>query len=241
MREEMREKMVLSWPLALHISPGLMPKLFLGLLLLLLPGRAIAQAIDVPAMVNANRKAPKTFATLQYGHLFESDVDDDSKISRDNAILGIGHRVDFGDEWNLLMMGTYTLHGYDFSDQGFYRWDDVHRGVALGLVGYQPNDRWNFFGGPIVRIWAESGADVGDSTTVGALIGFDHTTSDTLSLSLMVGLFSNIEDGPSLLPVPTVDWQFAEDWNFHLGLVTAVDPGIGVEISYQASESLLLC
>ena len=61
------------------------------------------------------------------------------------------------------------------------------------------------------------------------------------SLGLMIGLFSNIEDGPSLLPVPTVDWQFAEDWNFHLGLVTAVDPGIGVEISYQASESLLLC
>ncbi len=37
MREEMREKMVLSWPLALHIRPGLMPKLLLGLLLLLLP------------------------------------------------------------------------------------------------------------------------------------------------------------------------------------------------------------
>jgi hypothetical protein len=217
-----------------------MSGLLLGFVLLLLPGTAIAQAIDVPAMINADRNAPKTFASLQYGHLFEADVDDNSDISRDNAILGVGHRVDFGDEWNLLMMGTYTLQSYDFSEAGNYRWDDVHRGVLMGLVGYQPNDRWNFFGGPMVRYWGESGAHVADSSTVGAITGFSYATSDTLKLGLMVGVFSNIEDGPSLLPVPTVDWKFAEDWKFHLGLVSVVDPGVGVEITYQASKNLLL-
>lgn len=83
-------------------------------------------------------------------------------------------------------------------------------------------------------------ATIKDSTTAGAVAGFSYRSSDSLKLGLIVGAFSNIEDSVSLLPIPTVDWDFADDWAFHMGLVTAVDPGAGIEISYQMGDSMKL-
>ena len=55
---------------------------------------ADAQSVDIPAMVTADERVPPTVATFQYGHQFESDVEDiGTEMERDNALFSLGHRV----------------------------------------------------------------------------------------------------------------------------------------------------
>ncbi len=208
--------------------------------------QARAQAVDIPAIVQANPKAPNTIVMAQYGYQFEADVDDDSEIEKQTALFGVSHRIDFDEELSFFALGTYTFYGYDIdsgvpnSRQGVanYRWDDVHRGVLAGILSYQVDEDWQLFGGALVRTWGEGGADFEDTLTGGALIGFDWAASDNLSLGLIVGAFSQLEDSAAIMPVPTIDWRFAEGWRFYTGLVSVFDPGVGAELTWQVVDEL---
>jgi hypothetical protein len=55
----------------------------------------------------------------------------------------------------------------------------------------------------------------------------------------MIGVVSSIEDPISILPIPTVRWQFAEKWQYHLGITPLGGRnGIGTELTYSPSEKL---
>jgi hypothetical protein len=169
-------------------------------------------------------------------------------MRRNNVLFSVGHRFDLGEKTNFFAMGTYTLHGYDFSGNGgaspnaanVYQWDSVHRLVLAGMFGYQVDDRWRLVGGGLFRSWGENGADYGDSISGGLLAGFDYRSSDTLTFGLLVGAFSRLEDGVGLLPVPTVDWKFADAWKLHVGLVQVMDPGVGADLTWQLEDNLSL-
>lgn len=206
-------------------------------------GVASAQSIDIPAALAPDLKAPPTVATLQYGHQFETDVEDDgTEMARDNAFFGIVHRMKPGDETSFFAIGNYTLHAYDFSGasgpSNAYRWDDVHRLVLGGLVGHDVNDRWRLIGGALVRSWGEGGADFGKSITGGLIAGFDYHPSEDFSIGLLVGAFSALEDSVGLLPVPTLKWRFAEGLRLNVGMISVVDPGVGAELSWQISDDV---
>jgi hypothetical protein len=204
---------------------------------------AAAQIVDIPAMVLPDHGAPPSAISLQYGHQFKTDVEDDgSEISRNNVLLMATRRFDLSDKTQVVALGTYTLHGYDFSGNstGLYQWDDVHRGVLSAVVGHQIKDRWRVLGGGLIRSWAEGGADFGDSITGGLIAGFDYQSSDTLTVGLLVGAFSRLEDSVSLLPVPVVKWQFAEGWRWDVGMVSVMDPGVGSSLSWKATETIEL-
>jgi hypothetical protein len=167
-------------------------------------------------------------------------------MARDNAFLSFAHRVKLSEQSAFFALGSYTLHAYDFSSNNGgnvpdqvdnYQWDNVHRAVVGGLFGYDVNDRWRLIGGGLVRSWGETGADFGDSTTGGLIGGFDYHPSEDFSIGLIIGAFSRLEDSVGLLPVPTLKWNFAEDWRLHIGLVSVFDPGVGAEISWQVSDT----
>jgi hypothetical protein len=50
--------------------------LMMGLMMGLMTGPAFGQSVDIPAAMDSDTKAPPTFAVLQYGHQFETDVED---------------------------------------------------------------------------------------------------------------------------------------------------------------------
>lgn len=211
------------------------------LLAFLAPSIGFAQGVDIPAALNPDLKAPPTVATLQYGHQFSSDVEDDgTEIARDNAFFSLAHRVPLSEKSSLFVLGSYTLHNYNFSSNSgnAYQWDDVHRLVIGAMIGYELNERWRLIGGGIVRSWGEGGADYADSITGGLLAGFDFHPNDDFSVGVIVGAFSGLEDSLSLLPVPTLKWKFADSWRLNVGMVSVVDPGVGAEVAWQVSDTV---
>jgi hypothetical protein len=221
-----------------------------ALALATIPMAAFGQAIDIPAIVNADPKAPPTFAMVQYGHQFKADVEDPgTEIERDNAMFGLGHRFNLGEGTNLFTMASYTLHGYDFSGNGGppgpgngnkYQWDDVHRLVLAALVGHELTDEWRLLAGPLVRSHGEGGAEFGDTLTGGVILGFDYHPDPDFSIGLLLGVFSNLEDSVGILPVPVMNWSFAEDWKLETGLVSVFDPGVGAQLSWKVAETVAI-
>jgi len=215
-----------------------------------LPMAAFGQAVDIPAIVNADPKAPPTFAMVQYGHQFKADVEDPgTEIARDNAMFGLGHRFNLGEGTNLFTMASYTFHGYDFSGTGGppgpgngnkYQWDDVHRLVLAALVGHELTDEWQLVAGPLVRSHGGGGAEFGDTLTGGVILGFNYHPNPDFSIGLLLGVFSNLEDSVGILPVPVMNWNFAEDWNLETGLVSVFDPGVGAQLSWKVAEKVAI-
>jgi hypothetical protein len=207
-------------------------------------GQVSAQAIDIPAIMNPDLNAPPTIATFQYGHQFKTDVDDNSEMSRNNAFLSLSQRIKVADKTSVFLLGSYTLQAYNFNDdpsggsttQKHYQWDDVHRGVIAALVGHDVNDRWRLIGGALVRSWGESGANFGDTITGGVIAGFDYHPNEDFSIGLILGAFSALEDHVGILPVPTLKWQFAENWKWTVGLTTVLDPGVGSELEFTIND-----
>ena len=207
-------------------------------------GQVSAQAIDIPAVMNPDLNAPPTIATFQYGHQFKTDVDDDSEMSRNNAFLSLSQRIKVADKTSVFLLGSYTLQAYNFNDdpsggstpQKHYQWDDVHRGVIAALVGHDVNDRWRLIGGALVRSWGERGANFGDTITGGVIAGFDYHPNEDFSIGLILGAFSALEDHVGILPVPTLKWQFAENWKWTVGLTTVLDPGVGSELEFTIND-----
>ncbi|MBK7949622.1 MAG: hypothetical protein IPK00_12985 [Deltaproteobacteria bacterium] len=210
---------------------------------------ASAQAVDIPAILDADLKAPPTAVVLQYGHQFGADVadgggpgDKQTKLARDTAFFGLAHRFRLGERTTLFAIGNYTLHAYDFSGgrnaTNRYQWDRVHRGVVSGIVGHELGDHWRILGGGLVRTWGETGAKFEDTLTGGLLGGFDYHPNDDFSVGLLVGAISKLDGGVGLLPVPTLKWKFAEAWRLNVGMVQLVDPGVGAQINYQLTPGL---
>lgn len=203
-----------------------------------------AQAVDIPAVLDAEPGAPPTVAIAQFGHQFGAKVEDGggTEIARNTAFFGLGHRFALTERTSFFAVGNYTLHGYDFSGgratTNRYQWDRVHRGVLAGMFGHAIDDRWQIVGGGLVRTWGENGAEFEDTLTGGVLGGFSYQASEDLSIGLLVGVISKIEGGVGLVPVPTVRWKIDEALRLDVGMVQLVDPGVGAQLTYQLTPEL---
>ena len=67
--------------------------------------------------------------------------------------------------------------------------------------------------------------------------GVNYGLSEHLSLGLGLLVRSRLEDNGQVLPIPSLDWQFAEKWN--LSTHTGVS-GTGLTLSYKPFEQLTL-
>jgi hypothetical protein len=204
---------------------------------------AFAQTVDLPAILAADLEGPPSFAALQYGHQFKTDVEDGgADMSRDNAYFLTGHRFALAEKTSLMAIGGYTLQAYDFggNDNSFYQWDDVHRMVLGGLIGHDLNEKWRLMGGALYRSWGEGGADYKDSITGGFVVAFDYHPNEDFSIGLIVGAFSQIENEFGIVPIPTMKWHFAEDWRWNVGMLSVFDSGVGTEVTWQLSETVSL-
>src|SRR5436190_16516700 len=179
----------------------------------------------------------KSVITAGFGYRAESDLDDGGSSSMASLRLAGGTAMAVSERLSFSFLGSYTFNHYDFKNFLTDPWEDIHTLRLTPLLHYAIDEKWSVFGGPAVSISAEDGADIGDSFTGGGIIGFGYCVYDRLSLGFALGVFSRFEEDVAVLPVPIVDWRFADDWLLHIGFQeVAANGGLGAEIAYDLHE-----
>lgn len=213
-------------------------------------GPALGQGVDVPIATSHVETTSPTVVTFDYGHAFETDTDNNGNLSRNNASFDLRHRIALNQDLGITIAGGYQLSAYDFSGAanptngasngaGSFQWDDVHEGRIVGLVDWKVSEKWTLLGAAVVVTHVEGGGDLADAMTAGAAFGFDYQATEGLKLGLLVGATTGIEDSATLLPIPRVDWRFADGWRWRIDMISAFGArGIGTELSVRASDQL---
>lgn len=207
----------------------------------MLAGAAWGQAVDIPTVVTGSQDM-NSWVTGTYAHQFETDVDGGpAKFSRNDVNVVAGRRFAVGDDSFLVGNAAYQGSYYDFARGTFngLRWDDIHRITLMGGAGWTlgDGDDWTLILIGLVRSAGEGSAEFDETITAGGVVSVGYRWSDTLETGLVIGAISQLEDQASIIPIPTVDWRFADSWLLHFGLVNAAGyPGVGPEISYRGEH-----
>ena len=179
----------------------------------------------------------KSAVTFGLGHRANSDVDDGGESSLTSARFAGALAMNVNEKISFSFLGSYTFNHYDWKEVATDPWEDIHTVRLTALMHYNLNERWSVFFGPAAGFSAEDGAEISTSDSAGGIAGFGYRPNDRLSLGLAVGVFSRIEDDAAILPVPIVDWRFADDWALHIGFKeVAANGGVGADISYRLNE-----
>ena len=200
---------------------------------------AWGQAIDIPLIVTGTH-GPDAWMGVQYAHQFDVDVDNSTaEMARDSVQVVAGGRFEVGD--GNFLIGNIAYHGsyYDFSsgnDRSQLLWNNIHQATLMMGYGWTAGENWTLVALGMVRTAGESGADFGDTITGGAALAVDYRWNEDLSTGAILGVLSQLEDGAAFLPIPTLDWRFADGWLLHIGMVGMTYPGLGPEISYRSDK-----
>jgi hypothetical protein len=204
---------------------------------LALSSAAWGQAVDVDAVTPEPTKEPYVVFS-GYDHMFETDIKSNGQFARDAFNAGIGGRFALGESVGFTPRFTYELNSYDFTSGATpFRWDYVNQYSLLGLVDWKLGEHWSLLGGPMLRLAGEGAASFHNGTSVGALLGFSFNPSDDLSLGLALGVLSQIEDDPAIIPLPTIRWRFADAFTFRTGISQLGGrTGLGPDLTWSANE-----
>jgi hypothetical protein len=205
--------------------------------LLVLPLSAWAQAVDVDA--TTPEPSEKPYAVFSgYDHRYRSNISRNGSFSMESFRVGIGGRIAMGERFGFSPRFTYELNAYDFTDAAFpLQWDNVNQYTLLGLFDWKLGEHWRLLGGPLLRAAGEGSASFQNGTSVGGLLGFGWQPSQDLSLGLMLGALSQLEDDPAIVPIPTVRWKFADAWMFRFGIQDLGGRnGLGPELTWSINE-----
>ncbi len=207
---------------------------------LIVPAPPVYAQVAVVEVEPARKPTPFKL-DLGYSHLFNTDIDSGGDFQRN------GFRASFGAEFGLAPrlkldnVFAYEYHNYTFSGTSAFQWNDIHLIQYIPLLKWVESERWQFFVGPIVQVNAEDGADFGDAITGGGIVGFNYVRSPTLSIGLLIGALSQIEDDAVVAPIPVIRWKFAEQWMLRTGVSQLGSlSGLGAEVAWQAVKNLEL-
>ncbi len=165
----------------------------------------------------------------------EADIDGGGDFSEGRfSVMGLGI-IKLNEQWTVNPVFSYRLSLYDFS--GTDPWDDIHTLRTTPLVQYNLDDHWTIFGGPSVGFSAESDADIGNAFTFGAVVGVRYKISPNVTIGGGLGVFSQIEDDATILPLFTLNWQIADQLNLRAGFSeVAAAGGLGAELEWKFDE-----
>ncbi len=146
-------------------------------------------------------------------------------------------------ELDLSVKFRYALDAYSFSGASTVGvWDDVHTFGFQAMVSYRPSHEWTIFGGPILQISRESGADWDNAFSGGAVIGATYAYSEQLVFGGGVGVLSQLEDDVRAFPVLVLNWKINDELRLTTqgggrsatgtGLELIYDPGDGWEFAF---------
>ncbi len=189
--------------------------------------------------------SPAGWSTFSRGggvYQFDTDLDEGTSFNatRFNLEAGTGYRWNRQDSVSLAL--SYTYNGYSFSDgaePGAFSdkpWEDIHS-LSLGVpIRYGIDNNWSTFFIPSVRSTGESGASFSDTVTGGILGGFAYRFGDTLTIGPGIGVVSQLEDNPTIIPILIINWKISDKLSLETGRGQAATLGPGLTLNYRANE-----
>lgn len=208
--------------------------------MLMLAGPVLAQV----AVVEVDPKpAPKPFdIDLGYGYQANTDLKKSSGDFHRNSFRGgLNAEISFSDTFKLDNILSYENHNYSFSANSPFGWDSINRFLYAPAFKWRTTEQWALIAAPVVQWMGESGAKASKSFTGGALVGFNYVASPTLSVGLLIGALSQIEDKAVVAPIPVINWKFAESWILRTGVTRlGPTPGLGGEVGWNVADSVEL-
>ena len=142
-------------------------------------------------------------------------------------------------EYNIYQMQNNNRRW--FQRRNRFDWNKVHLVTLTSLLTYEMDEKWSFYGGPVINVGAEEGASIGRTFSGGGAAGFNYVFSPTLTAGAGLAVVSRIEDPVAAVPLVRLDWMFACKWNLHAGFSDlGSSAGYGMEVSWNPLEKLTL-
>jgi len=178
-------------------------------------------------------------------HQFETGVDGNKDMSVFHLSAGLDARARLNEDLGLGFRLNYGFDSYDFDGNFFGStlttdsddpWSDIHTVEFAMVVNYSLTDDLGVFGGPVIKVAGESGADWDDSLTGGGVFGASYRLNSDLRLGGGLGVVSQIEDDVRVFPIIIVEWAFADDWRISSNSFEMANYANGIELVYDATE-----
>jgi hypothetical protein len=168
---------------------------------------------------------------------FSSDIDSGGSFSITRFKVGALVPVRLNDDLVLATSLRYGLDAYDFNSTPA-PWDTINTLTAASILSWRVNETWTAYGGGFVKVSAESGADWGDGTTGGGLVGFNYKVDDDLSLGAGLAVVGQIEEDAKVLPLITAKWNYADYWRLDVGLTDVATLGYGAKLNWMFDKDV---
>jgi hypothetical protein len=196
-----------------------------------------AAAPDLLAVNLAPPQMPKFRLRLGAFHLFDADVDDGGEFSKSSVGFRFDSRLPVADQAAIDFSFGYQWENYDFSGSGALTgldpWDDVHNLAFRAILNWKIGDKYWLFGGPIVGMSAEDGADYSNAVVAGGQFGVRWRTSEDFNIGIGLTVISQVDDDPWILPLVFFNWDFAENWTLRSGAFDiGSQGGPGMEVAW---------
>ncbi|MEM9049770.1 MAG: hypothetical protein AAGC92_13745 [Pseudomonadota bacterium] len=201
----------------------------------------------LPAGPLAAQAAPETRAPLAFSldggalYQFDAGLDDGGEFSVARGYVEPGLTYSFGPAGSLGLRIGLGHAAYDFSPDAFVGglepWGGV-RDFRISLpVRWAAADRLQVFAIPSVRFDWETGADMTDGMTAGAILGAAWRVNDRLSIGPGAGVFSGIEEDVSVFPVLFLDWEITDGLSLRTASGLGASRGPGLVLDWQVSSN----
>lgn len=211
----------------------------LGMAGLCLP--AVAQDNDpvdtgeaAPVAEQGATRPPMTFSA-GVARQFNTDIDNGGNFSINRLHLGLALPFKIDDQFAVVTKFAYQLDEYDFGGGIPGGWGNINTFTAAGLLQYRHDEKWMFYGGPILRIAAE-GSDWSGATKAGGALGVNYTMNDKLSFGGGIIVIGQIKENALVMPILTANWKFADQWSLKLGMTDLATAGYGLTVAYDLNS-----
>ncbi|MEM9912347.1 MAG: hypothetical protein AAF922_16345 [Pseudomonadota bacterium] len=169
-------------------------------------------------------------------HQFDTDLDSGGDFSVSRAYIEPGLTYVLGPVGSVGVAIGYGYSDYSFSSASFRPWSDVNDLSFSIPIRWAVSPDFQIFAAPSLRFDWESGADMEDGFTAGAIVGAGWRISDTLFIGPGVGVFSGLEEDVNAFPVLVLDWQIADNLALKTGSGLGASRGPGLSLEWQASQ-----
>ena len=207
-------------------------------------GQTFAAEIGVGPSLDLTAPTTKTTPSrvyAGYGHQFKTDIDGGGNFYRDGFRLLFKPHVDFSSTLSFDQFISYDFNNYNFSSGADYQWDDIHFLQYVPVLNWKVDPQWIVHASAYGRINAEGNAKWSDGVAGGGVLGFTYISSPTLQIGLLAAVLTQIEDDTLFVPLPYLNWQFADAWKWTLGIIQLGSyPGFGTEVAWQWTKQVKL-
>ena len=217
----------------------------------LLTSIVLFMSMSVPSLLRAQGKDLKPpYAGAQSGwssfarggtvYQFDTDIDDGSEFNSTRLSLQAGAGYSWDQQTNVSFSLGYSYAGYDFSgNTGFGSlnpWEDIYT-LSIGVpIRFGITNNVTAFLIPSLRSTGESGAEFDETVTGGALGGFSYRLNDRLTIGPGIGIFSQLEESATIIPILLIDWKITDTWSLDTGRGLGATLGPGLTLNYQPNQ-----